>query len=243
MTVRRQYTYLLVLLITGLMIVSCSHVDDSIYDPEFNVYGILYSWKPRHEIIVDRTYRMNEPSEPYVNDATVILSTGGFRDTLIYDNTLQRYSSGYHELQPSTTYDLFVSKDGIDTLRGSTTVPGDFVIVNMIMDTLALMDSIRFTHSQGAAMYELTIREPLTSTEYSFWYFPDPEDTLTTVLGNYIYNIPSSVYEILITALDSNYRDYYFEPLDSLYAAGVTGGVGLFSSSWTVSKQFYIITE
>ena len=226
-----------------LFVLSCGQVEEGIYDPEFNVYAMLYSWKPLHEIIVDRTYRMDELSQQYVDDAAVILSTTGFRDSLVFYPTTETYVSTPHDLQPGATYELLVAKEGLDTLYGSTTVPGDFIILNASLDTLILTDSITFLSSTGCAIYEITVLEITTFLTYHTYYAPDPHDTIAVMLGDIVYTIPSSIYEIGITALDSNYYHYYFEPPDSIHTAGVSGGVGMFGSSWTVSKQFYIVTE
>ena len=238
----RYYSHILILIIT-LMIVSCGQVEESIYDPEFNIYAVLYSWNPIHEIIVDRTYRMNEPSELFVDDAAVILFCNVFRDSLVFNGTTNRYQSSPHPIQPGTTYEVLIAKEGFDTLWGVTTVPDSFSIVNPVMDTLSLHDTLLFTRSEGSTAYFLSLLELTTFLEYSFWYHADSADTQGIILGDLIYSIPSSVYEISVTAFDSNYTQYNFGPFDSLRAAGVTGGVGLFGSSWTVYRQFYVVTE
>lgn len=237
--------FLLIFVCSIVLTITCGELDESIYDPEFNVYGILYSWQHYLDIIIDRTYRMNEPSEPYVDDALVILTTTGYTDTLAFDSVSGHYlSSTFLTIMPGATYELLAAKDGFDTLRGSATVPGDFTILNTEEDTLTLSDTILFTPSTNAAVYDCTLRELATAMEFEFWYFPDKNDTLyTLILGYEVYGIPSSMYRLFITAYDSSYFSYNFKAPDSLYACGVTGGVGLFGSSWTVSKRFFIVNE
>jgi hypothetical protein len=244
MTSRSRLTAIpLYLTVTWLLFMACGQIDDGIYDPEFNVHGVLYSWKSIHEIIVDRTYRMDEPSEPFVNDAAVILFCGLFRDSMIFNGTTSRYQSSAHPIQPGITYEILVAKDGFDTLWGITTVPDSFSIVNPVLDTLSLTDTLKFTRSAGSMFYSLSILELTTYLEYSFWYHADSADTQTIILGTLLYDIPTSVYEISVTAYDTSYEHYYYGSSDSLRAEGVTGGVGLFGSCWTESRQFYIVTE
>lgn len=231
------------IILASIVMLSCGQVEDNIYDPEFNVYGVLYSEHTYQRIVVDRTYRMDEPSQPYVDSTLVIILTEGSVDTLELDSLTGKYYAWYYSIQPATTYELCVTREGFDTLHGSTNVPGNFIIQNQEFDTLTLDDSLIFTKSMGVAFYACNC-----GVEYGYYvefpYWPDPDDTIESlVLGDYFYNIPSGLYPFTITACDSNYYKYNFERTDSVYSAGVTGGVGLFGSSWTVSKEFYIITE
>jgi len=228
-----------------MVALSCGQVEDGIYDPEFNVYGLLFSTQTIQEIIVDRTYLMDEPSGQYVDDALVVLSSDGYIDTLVFSSAWGKYMSSIsHNLQPATTYTLSVTRVGFDTLYGSTHVPDTFSILNPVYDTLTLEDTIVFTKSIGAALYGCWVTEISTLMKINFVVWSDPDDSLESfILGEYFYNIPSSLYEISITAYDSNYYSYHFERTDSIHCAGVTGGVGLFGSSWNARKEFYIITD
>jgi hypothetical protein len=244
--IKRLYpAFVFILLCLIVMTITCGGLDESIYDPEFNVYGILYNGYSFQQIIVERTYRLDEPSEPSLDDALVILSADEMSDTFAFlAGNPSTYIAWDLSIQPATTYELMVIKEGLDTLYGITTVPSDFIIQNPEYDTLTLSDTVVFTRSHGAAVYMCTCGYDYTGYRVRFLYYPDPVDTIETlVLGNYFYDIPSGFYPFTIDACDSNYFKYTWERTDSVYAAGVTGGLGLFGSSWTVSKQFYIIAE
>lgn len=248
MTKQLHPAFIYVLMCLIVVTITCGTVEENIYDPEFNVYGIMYNGHSYQRLVVDRTYRMDEPSESYLDDALVILSIDGRSDTLEFLYDIYPFGTYYawdFSIDPATTYELTVSKEGMDTLYGMTTVPGDFSILNPDFDTLSLSDTIVFTRSQGAALYICTCGyDDYPGHSARFYYIPDPDDTIEAlVLGDYFYGIPSGWYPFSIDACDSNYYEYIWKRTDSTYACGVTGGVGLFGSSWTVSKQFYIITD
>ena len=74
-----------------------------------------------------------------------------------------------------------------------------------------------------------------------FWLKPSSSaDTINIRLGDYIGTLSSGYCAIGIAAYDSNYYKYTFEPDDSLWRAGVTGGLGLCGSAWSETTYVYL---
>jgi hypothetical protein len=218
--------------------IGCDAVTVSEYETQLNVYLFL-KYADYTEAFVDRAYRIDESSEPYLDDAFVTISTDNTVDTLIFDEPYERYIKWFMNIQPGTTYYLEVSKQGFDTLFGETTVPGDFEFLNQPGDTITLEDTVVFTRSKGAIAYYCLFKR--THTTNWLWLKPDTLDRFIRIrVGDHIGSPPEGFCEIRVTAFDRNYYEYYFEPVDSLMQAGVSGGLGLCGSAWQEEITLYL---
>lgn len=243
---KRRNAIIIVVLFT--ILISCEKSLFEEYEPQLNVFCLL-ECVPYHYItvIVDRTYRMDEPSDGYIDDALVILSGPNSVDTLQFIPE----DSAYHTvhafwIKPEKTYQLTVIKEGFDTVIAHTKTPGNFNIVYpQRRDTLTLSDTIILTKSSGAPYYYGYFTDE-NDYKIPFWYVPDTLDTLVRIpIPFYLTFAHSGYYTIEILACDENYYQYsQFNPdQDSVLQAGVSGGVGVFASYQTQSVHVYFVLE
>lgn len=232
----KHLSYLVMLI---LLFMACDTVTVSEYENQLNVYLHLNNYIGYTEAFVDRAYEIDESSEPYLDNAFVTISIGNRVDTLIFDELFEKYISYSINIRPGSTYYLTVSKEDFDTLFGETIVPGDFDFLNQPDDTITLEDTITFSRSEGAIVYYCSF-ERAHRTDW-LWLKPDTLDSLIKIrVGDYIGSPPEGLCEIRVTAFNRNYYEYYFEPVDSLMQAGVTGGLGLCSSAWQEYITLYL---
>jgi hypothetical protein len=240
---RKRSKSLITWLLPVVLLISskCETYVDFDYDPQLNVFGILSNAQQRQEILVDRTYQIDEPSGPAIDDALVILSKDNLVDTLEFLIMNDRYVSDPFSLQPEGIYDLLVIKDGFDTLRAATTIPGNFTIFFPVYgDTLTLQDTIALTRSEGALLYSIAFTQNTGGFGPFTWYEPDPSDTLVQIpVGEYWDEPVEGYFTIYIAAYDSNFYEYYFTEGDSI----IQGGVGLFGSMWTRATSTYVLFQ
>ena len=228
---------------------ACEDTPAEIYESQFSVYSVITNDKVTQEVIVDRTYLMDEPSEPYVADALVLLSGPDKTDTLEFSDSLLRYvTSDTFTLLPLEIYRLSVIKEGFDTLFAETMIPGDYDFIwPSEGDTMTLMDSIIFRKNVGASLYFCYFEGLIDNSWYTrdlFVFEPVPSETLVKIpLYEYFHDHPSGLYTLKFYALDGNFYEYYGALEDSLIQAGVENGVGLFGSAWVDSIVNYVITE
>lgn len=243
--VRQRSKSLVAWLLPAVLLISskCETYPDIDYDPQFNVFGILSNAQQRQEILVDRTYQVDEPSGPVIDDALVILSKDDLIDTLEFLITSDRYVSDPFTLQPESTYYLLVAREDFDTLCAATTIPGNFTISFPVYgDTLTLQDTITLTRSEGAAIYSIAFSQGTGGFGPFAWYEPVPSETLVQIpVADYWEEALEGYYTIYVTACDSNFYEYYLAEGDSIIQAGVTGGVGLFGSAWTRATSTYVL--
>ncbi len=242
----KNHIFLIVLVST--LIVACEDNTLAMHESQFNIYALLRNDKLKQEVIVDRTYSMEEPSELYVDDALVILSGPTTTDTLVFSDIRLRYvTSDTFPMQPLQIYRVTVIKEEFDTLFAETKIPGDFdFIFPSEEDTMTLADTIIFKRNIGAFLYYCNFRTVLSNNTWvgQFYYEPVASDTVIKIpLCDYFMNYPSGLYTIWFAALDTNFYQYYYEPEDSLIQAGVENGFGLFGSAWVDTIFNYIITE
>lgn len=240
-----KYPFLFGISILLLIYSTCNNNIVSEYDPQLSVFTIFTNTQVVQEIIVDRTYGIDEPTGPVIDDAIVVLSTNGFMDTLEYSYSSESYRSAAFNLASGSTYDLMVTKDGVDTLYAATTVPADFTIFFPLFgDTLTLQDTISFTRNTGAAVYSISFTQGTGGFGPFAWYEPDPSDTIVQIpVGEYWDEPVEGYFTIYIAAYDSNFYEYYHSEGDSIIQAGVTGGVGLFGSAWTRATITYVLFQ
>jgi hypothetical protein len=225
--------------------VACENSAELEFEPQLNIFAVLTNTQQTQEIIVDRTYPINEPAGSAIDDALVILSGNGLIDTLEFSYSRQRYLSDFFNLAPLTTYELLVAKESFDTVSAATTVPGNFTIFfPSYTDTLTIQDTILFTASTGAALYNLVFMQYTGGFGPFFFFEPDPLDSLVRIpVGEYVDEQYVGQSIIYILAYDSNFYEYYYTENDSIAQAGVTGGVGLFGSIWTEATSAFVLFE
>lgn len=234
--------YLIASLAIGF--ISCEGPLSEQYEPELNVFSILWDCYQIHEVIVDRTYKIEEPSEPYIDNAIVILSGENFTDTLLFSENTSSYLTDPITIQPQESYKLKVVVEGFDTVFAKTTVPGDFAILFPQGDTVTLADTIIFSKSSGAYLYCCILLSDPPRSKFTFWYKPDTLDSLIKIpVNDCLRYAPTDFYTIYIRAFDRNYFEYYRGQEDSVLQAGITGGLGLFGSTFTKITVAYVITE
>ena len=240
---RRVATYCISVLV--ILCVACENNPTEEYEPQLNVVGILNSMEQVQHVLVDQTYPLDEQSGQLIDDALVVLSGNGFIDTLVFSYSNYRYWSRPFGIAPLDTYRLMVAKEGFDTITAMTTVPGYFTILYpWYSDTVTLQDTMVIGRSTNAAVYSCSFVEIISNLSFFFWYEPDPLDSLIRIpIGEYLGSALPGRYAITAVACDSNVYEYYFVEDDSIRQAGVTGGVGLFGSTWSAHSSMYLMVE
>jgi hypothetical protein len=133
--VQSRFVALVLMAMLLLIYSACENDIVEEYDPELNVFAVLNAFASEHQVIVDRTYTMDEPSGGPIEDALVVLSGHDWIDTLEFSYASGRYLSDPFFLAPLDTCELMVAKDGLDTLTGVTIIPGYFTIVSFFTKT------------------------------------------------------------------------------------------------------------
>ena len=231
-----------------MLLLLCSACENDIveeYDPQLNVFAVLNAFASEHQVVVDRTYTMDEPSGGPIEDALVVLSGHDWIDTLEFSYATGRYLSDPFFLTPLDTCELMVAKDGLDTLTGVAIIPGYFTIVSpAYYDTISLQDTIVITKSENVALYSCFFYEDLTGYSTFFWHEPDPYDSLVQIpIDEYLDFFPPEYFTLYVVAYDPNCFEYYFGSGDSIQQAGVTGGVGLFGSTCENATFAYMLSQ
>ncbi len=234
------------LLATLLMMYSaCENDFVEEYEPELNVFSVLKAFDTEHNVIVDRTFPINEPSGGLIEDAVVVLSGSDWNDTLVFSYSNNQYLSDPFFIAPLDTCELMVASEGLDTLTGVTVIPGYFTIISPAhYDTVTLQDTIVITKSENAALYSCFLHEDQTGYGTRFWYEPDAVDSLIRIpMGRYLDFFPAGYFTLYIVACDPNVYEYYFASGDTVQQGGVTGGVGLFGSTCGNAVFAYMASE
>lgn len=238
---------IIILAVLFIILISCEKSPFEEYEPQLNIFCLLQCPSLGYTtVIVDQTYRMDEPSNGYIDDALVILAGPNSVDTLQFLPEDSVYYSPYSLIRPEETYQLTVIKQGFDTVIAQTKTPGSFSIVYPHSnDTLTISDTIILTKSSGAPYYHGYFTD-VNDYKIPFWYVPDTLDTLVRIpIPFYLTFAHSGYYRIKILACDENYYQYsQFKPeQDSVLQAGVTGGVGVFASYQTQAVHVYLVLE
>lgn len=237
----------IIIAVLFIILISCEKSLFEEYEPELNIFCLLECSPVRYPTVtVEQTYRMDEPSDGYIDDALVIFSGPNSTDTLQFILGDSAYHSPYPLLiQPENTYQLTVMKEGFDTVIAQTKTPGNFSIVYpQLSDTLTISDTIILTKSSGAPYYCGYFTDE--NNKIPFWYVPDTLDSLVRIpIPFYLTFAQSGYYTIEIMACDENYYQYsQFNPdQDSVLQAGVTGGVGVFASYQIRYEYVYLVLE
>jgi hypothetical protein len=136
---------------------------------------------------------------------------------------------------PGGTYTLRIQTPAAEEVTGSTTMPGPVAIT---LDTTRIFfrrrDTLRLSwpHVPGAASYEVIIRMPFgeyrTFADTSF----EMAGTALSIAGDEIFSAGQDA-EVLVSAVDANYYDYYRSQSDPFAGAApshLSGAVGVFGS-------------
>ena len=149
--------------------------------------------------------------------------------------TIHPFSSGI-DLRQGGTYTLHVRTTLGEEVSGATTIPVDTQRVIGVPGRVFLpaQDTLRLTWSRvpGARRYEVSIGRPLTAEHQIF------TDTTITLPGNTLDPAGDSIFpvgpvEVLVSAVDVNYYDYYraqSDPFAGAPPSHLTGAVGVFGS-------------
>ena len=80
--IRSPRSSLMLFAILIFCFVACENIPETEFEPQLNIVAVLTNIFQIQEIIVDRTYSIDEPSGPVIDDALVILTGNGYIDTL-----------------------------------------------------------------------------------------------------------------------------------------------------------------
>jgi hypothetical protein len=146
-------------------------------------------------------------------------------------------------LVPGGTYQLRVVVPDGRVVSGSTTIatatPVRLVGPAQSFDHLRDTLSLHWSHVAGASSYEVLVR----SSRSLFTVFTDTSVTLTgssTFDGNFAFST-GLTHQLVVSAVDANYYDYYRRNSDPFSAVGVInhleGGIGVFGSIVEIERM------
>jgi hypothetical protein len=221
-----------------MLFLACPSTPAEDFQPQLNVFGVMRNDYGEQKINIDRTYAMEDTTGFILQNAFAIIFDDSICDTL-YQVWAFIWWGFDHPVLPLHTYKIMVSADGLDTLRGETTVPGAFTVVfPQPGDTVFSDDTILIRKSEGGKVYEFRLfqNDTLPSMVMSFPDFlPDsmfrfPVSELYLGDGNW---------RLDIAAYDSNYFNYQYQFSEDYPQCGVRGGLGAFCSAYVNSVNFY----
>lgn len=228
----------LVIIVVFIGSLTCERSAVETYDPQLNIYAVLLSDHVSQSVIVDRTYKMDEPAGPMIDDALVVLSSWSSVDTLTFDQGSNAYWAYNVILQPLSEYNLTVWREGFDTVHAQTSVPGPFTIVYpQHYDTVTFSDTIVLTTSEQAVVYAVSFGDEFDM----FFDAPDTTESLVRIPLSHVFSgwSPGNFFcRIWVAACDRNFYNYYvtFDQEQT----GISGGVGLFGSLWIESVDMFV---
>jgi len=235
---------------------SCEKPPSEEYKPELNIFCLLRTNAKEQRVEVSRSYKMDEPSDYDLEDVIVILSGDNFTDTLIPETDTPGLYKDSVEIKPLHTYHLLVSAKDMDTVRGRTSVPGDFEIIYPEEgDTLSSAgDSLVLKKSKGARGYYIILSIVVDTTYSGSYSWTESQDTTQDSLVSYhiptcfhIWESGSGSGIIKIIAMDTNYWSYRhkwdWEEEGIRLQEGIEGGLGVFGSAVVDSVRIFIKRE
>ncbi len=243
--VRRSRAIVLALMTIVLWFAACPKDRQADFKPELNVFCVANPYGDLFEefFVIDRTYAIDEEAVYDLEDALVVVSDSARSDTLHYIGG--DLFGWLHNIQgfPRKSLRLMVVAEGLDTLRGETTVPGIFQVISPVPgDTFGPGDTLVLTKSQGALMYAICWDYFPSSLCF---YFPDyVPDSIVEIpiewLNHGDYPPQEGPCSFEIAAYDSNYAEYKMHWETNTYPRyGVSGGLGVFGSAYTKTVFFY----
>jgi len=183
---------------------------------------------------------MDEKAIYDLEDVQVILSGDGICDTLIEDYAIPGLfrTRDTFPVFAGKTYHLQVSAEGFDTLTGITTVPDSFEIISpQNGDTADIYSALVIYNNRPGNWYYITFY--YQDSILTFEQLMQIVSKIGGIPGDY-WVIDTGFYYARVSAVDTNFVEYYYLPSDSLPHCGVKNGLGLFGSSFTRSVRFYV---
>jgi hypothetical protein len=181
-----------------------------------------------------------------IHDSTIVgVRSGEPRLKVLYRFALDKFGVS---IVPGGSYSLRVALPDGRVATGNTTVPvaapvlaaGPTSTFSISRDTLALA----WGRVVGARSYELHIHSPKSDlslfADTSIRVFGGVRDED----GNFAF-VVGAIHQVVVSAVDSNYYDYYRRSSDPFTGIGVinrlTGAIGVFGSIVEISRQTLIV--
>jgi len=221
---------------------ACPKTSGEDFQSQLNVFGVIRSDAVQQIVRIDRNYAMDDTTNYDLQNAFATIRGDTFCDTLNYVNWRNFVSDLFLPVEPQHTYNIMVAADGLDTLRGETTVPGAFTIIfPQSGDTVFNDDTILIRKSKGGKVYEFRLDQNDTIPPQVV-SFPDflPDTVFCFLVSDLDSNMGEGNWLLQIAAYDSNFFNYQYQFRDNEYPqCGVSGGLGAFCSAYVNSVTFY----
>jgi uncharacterized protein DUF4249 len=170
-------------------------------------------------------------AEPEIDQSSRRLIPGFYRLSLV------RYAAS---LAPGASYSLKVSLQSGEEISGTTTMPTVTASSSTALETFRLCDTLRLRWPRvaGAAAYEvrIQIRENNSITAPPYVIFADSvalvPGFLDDLYGDQVF-VSGFSYDIVVSAVDANYYDYYRtqpDPFTPALPSRLRGALGVFGS-------------
>ncbi len=237
-----------------LMLIGCeSNISESKpFSREISMYSLLMTHQTQQRVYVyyttDRIFENINATELFVQNANVTLRSNNgevaFQNQQEGRNPVFMNTPNTLPILSEKTYQLTVESDA-GVIRGSTTVPGAFQIIQPTPNQTITPDSLplRWIAGKNAAGYIINIIQP----EVQLPITPDsvlvyrPIRTFSTVETHYTVSkyfvMEPGEYTLQILAYDENFRKHEIEGYD---ASGITGGYGMFASAAVDTLHFFV---
>jgi hypothetical protein len=225
-----------------MLFIACPKSHDADFQSQLNVFGVMRSDMGEQQLIIDRTYAMEDTTGYDLQNVLATMSGDTLCDTLqlMAVNGMGLFVGFHHPGEPQQTYKIMVCADGLDTLWGETTVPGVFTILfPQPGDTVFYDDTVLIKKSPGGKVYEFGLyqNDTIPSMVMSF---PDFfTDSMFRFPVSELY-LGEGAWRMQIAAYDSNFFNYQYQYGSNEYPqCGVNGGLGAFCSAYVNSVSFY----
>ena len=229
-----------IVIIFLIFILGCNKPPSERYEPELDIFGLLMSGISPQQIKISRSYKMDEPSVYDLENVQVILSGDTFSNILVPENDTSGifFSNESLNIVPLHTYSLNVSADGMPSVEGKTTVPGNFQIIYPHNDdTISTFDSLLLKKSKSADGYYITYYcTDSLNYQKDIRIVPQDttQDTLIKIYGVLLWEGPTV---IKVAAIDTNYYQYvgklfgFIANRNKRLQEGIKGGLGVFGAA------------
>jgi hypothetical protein len=221
-----------------MLFIACPKSRDADIKIQLNVFGVIRSDFNHQQVVIDRTYAMDDTTWWDLENSFVTMTGDTFCDTLHTLGYEKEFTGFYHPVETGQTYKIMVAAEGLDTLWGETTVPGAYtVIFPQPGDTIDNSDTILIRKSPGGKIYEFGLYQNDTML-CSYMSFPDfLTDSLFRFPVSELY-LGDGDWRLEIAAYDSNFFNYQYSS-NEYPQCGVRGGLGAFCSAYVNSIEFY----
>ncbi|MBD3285355.1 DUF4249 family protein [candidate division WOR-3 bacterium] len=226
----------------AILIAGCAPTPDD-YPGEPNVYALITADSTHAHLMVGRTVSVADtlPVDTIVDtfwiddstfetwtyyqipwngtsNADVILESGGDNFTLTeHPDSQGYYFADITAPRAGQSWTLKVTYPEGEEISARTTIPGNFEITGPDNDTLTEDDTVRWTASDGARGYQVSILQWLTyeeedtaSVEFISWPLLVSADTLSVPLSDMGFSPMGDSVCIYIISLDTNAYDYKY---------------------------------